>query len=225
MLFLNLKFKKDYKLIKINEIFYSIQGEGIRAGLPCIFVRTTFCNLRCSYCDTEYAFYEGKDMEIDEIMDEISKYNCNLVEVTGGEPLMQDGTLELMKKLCENNYTVLLETGGSLSIEKVDSRVKVILDFKCPSSNMMKKNYYENISFIKPTDEIKFVIGNREDYDWSKNLIEKYKLPERCQVLFSTVFEVLDNRTLVEWILNDNLDVRFQTQLHKYIWEPDKKGV
>lgn len=164
-------------------------------------------------------------MEIDEIIDEISKYNCDLVEVTGGEPLMQDGTLELMEKLCENNYTVLLETGGSLSIEKVDPRVKVILDLKCPSSNMLKKNYYENISFLKPTDEVKFVIGNREDYDWSKDLIEKYKLTEKCQVLFSTVFEVLDNRTLVEWILNDSLEVRFQTQLHKYIWEPDKKGV
>ncbi len=212
-------------MLKINEIFYSIQGEGTSAGLPCIFIRLTYCNLRCTYCDTEYAFYEGKDMQLEEILTEIKKYNCNLVEVTGGEPLMQKESLTLLTKLCNKGYDVMLETGGSLSVEKVDKRVKNIIDFKCPSSKMEKKNYFENINFLKPTDEVKFVIGNKEDYNWSKEIVAKYKLDEKCEVLFSPVFNVLDNRKLVKWILDDNLNVRFQIQLHKYIWEPDKKGV
>jgi len=212
-------------LLKINEIFYSIQGEGTSAGLPCVFVRLTYCNLRCTYCDTEYAFYEGKDMSVDEILSEVNKYNCNLVEVTGGEPLIQNESLVLMTELCDLGYLVMLETGGSLPIEKVDNRVKIIMDFKCPTSKMVKKNDYNNIKYLKPIDEIKFVIGNREDYDWSNKLISEYELDLKCDILFSTVFGKLENRALVEWILNDNLNVRFQTQLHKHIWEPDKKGV
>lgn len=212
-------------MLKINEIFYSIQGEGSKAGLPCIFIRLTYCNLRCSYCDTEYAFYEGSDISIDEIIKEISKYDCNLVEVTGGEPLVQGESLELMRKLCNLGYEVMLETGGSLPINKVDKRVKIILDFKCPASKMEKKNDYNNINFIKSIDEVKFVIENKEDYNWSKKLVEQYDLSTKCEILFSTVFGKLENRKLVEWILEDNLKVRFQTQLHKYIWEPDRKGV
>jgi 7-carboxy-7-deazaguanine synthase len=212
-------------LLKINEIFYSIQGEGTYAGLPCIFIRLTFCNLRCTYCDTEYAFYDGQDMTISEIFTEIEKYDCNLVEVTGGEPLLQNESFELMTRLCNSGYEVLLETGGSLSIEQVDKRVKSIIDFKCPSSKMVKKNDFSNVDFIKNTDEVKFVIGTREDYEWAKEVINNYNLTEKCEVLFSTVFGKLENRELVEWILEDNLRVRFQTQLHKYIWEPDKKGV
>jgi 7-carboxy-7-deazaguanine synthase len=212
-------------LLKVNEIFYSIQGEGSKAGLPCIFIRLTYCNLRCSYCDTEYAFYEGSDMSIDEIVQEISNYDCNLVEVTGGEPLVQMESLDLMEQLCDKGYNVMLETGGSLPIMNIDKRVKIIIDFKCPTSKMMKKNDYNNINFLKPIDEVKFVIGNREDYEWTKNLIEKYDLTSKCEILFSTVFGSLENRELVEWILKDNLKVRFQTQLHKYIWEPDRKGV
>ena len=212
-------------MLKINEIFYSIQGEGTSAGLPCVFIRLTYCNLRCTYCDTEYAFYDGKDMSIDEILNEIKQFDCNLVEVTGGEPLIQKESFELMTKLCDLGYEVMLETSGSLSIESVDKRVKTILDFKCPTSKMVKKNDYDNINFIKSEDEVKFVIGNREDYEWSKNLIEKYNLNQKCEVLFSTVFGELENIELVEWILNDKLKVRFQTQLHKQIWEPDKKGV
>ena len=212
-------------MLKINEIFYSIQGEGTKAGLPCIFIRLTYCNLRCSYCDTEYAFYDGNEIGIDDIFTEVEKYNCNLVEVTGGEPLVQSESIELMKLLCDKGYEVMLETGGSLPINKVDARVKIILDFKCPTSKMMKKNDYNNINFLKPIDEIKFVIGNREDYDWSKDLISKYNLSSKCEILFSTVFGSLENLELVEWILEDNLKVRFQTQLHKYIWEPDRKGV
>lgn len=212
-------------LLKINEIFFSVQGEGTSAGLPCVFIRLTYCNLRCTYCDTEYAFYEGKDMSIDEILTEIKQFDCNLIEVTGGEPLVQKESFELMNRLCDANYEVMLETGGSLSIEKVDKRVKTILDFKCPTSKMVKKNYYENVTFLKPIDEVKFVIGNREDYYWSKDLIKKYDIESKCEVLFSTVFGQLENRKLVEWILEDRLKVRFQTQLHKHIWEPDKKGV
>ena len=212
-------------MLKINEIFYSIQGEGTKAGLPCIFIRLTYCNLRCTYCDTEYAFYEGIDMTIDEILDRVKSYGCNLVEVTGGEPLVQSESIDLMSKLCDLSYEVMLETGGSLPIESVDKRVKIILDFKCPTSKMVKKNDYSNVKHIKPIDEVKFVIGSREDYDWSRHLLEEYKLDSKCDVLFSTVFGELENRELVEWILEDNLKVRFQTQMHKHIWEPDKKGV
>lgn len=212
-------------MLKINEIFYSIQGEGTSSGLPCVFIRLTYCNLRCTYCDTEYAFYDGKDMSIDDILTKIKQYDCKLVEVTGGEPLIQKECFDLMTKLCDQDYEVMLETSGSLPIKNVDQRVKIILDFKCPSSKMVKKNDYTNINFIKPIDEVKFVIGNREDYEWSIELIKKYNLTGKCEVLFSTVFGELENIKLVEWILQDKLRVRFQTQLHKQIWEPDKKGV
>lgn len=212
-------------MLKINEIFYSIQGESTFSGLPCIFIRLTYCNLRCSYCDTEYAFYEGKNISIEEILETVKSYNCNLLEITGGEPLMQEKSYELMNKLCDNGYTVLLETSGSLSIENVDPRVRIIMDLKCPSSRMVKKNLYSNIDFIKRKDEIKFVIGNREDYDWAKGIILQYKLHEKCEILFSTVFGKLGLKDLAEWILSDNLKVRFQTQLHKYIWNPEKRGV
>lgn len=212
-------------MIKINEIFYSIQGESSYAGLPCIFVRLTYCNIRCSYCDTEYAFYEGKDFTVEQIFSEIEKYKCKLVEITGGEPLFQKESLTLMEMLCDKNYKVMLETGGSLSIENVDKRVKIILDFKCPSSKMEKKNYYENVNFLKPIDEVKFVIGDYEDFLWSKNLIEKFELNKKCEILFSPVFGKIEYRQLVEWILNENLNVRFQIQQHKHIWEPNKRGV
>ncbi len=212
-------------MLKVNEIYYSIQGESTKAGLPCVFVRLTYCNLRCSYCDTEYAFYEGEDKSIDEIIDEVKKYHCKLVEITGGEPLVQEESLELMKRLCDEGFEVMLETGGSLPIKNIDKRVKIILDLKCPSSKMMKKNLYENIDYLKPVDEVKFVIGNREDYDWAKSIIEKYNLPEKVTVLFSVVFGELEPLTLVNWILEDKLKVRFQPQLHKYIWKPETRGV
>lgn len=212
-------------MLKINEIFYSIQGESTYAGRRCVFVRLTYCNLRCTYCDTEYAFYKGSDKSIETIIDEIEKYDCNLVEVTGGEPLMQKESLGLMKKLCDLNFTVLLETGGSLPIKDVDERVKIIMDLKTPSSGMMKKNFYENINFIKNNDEIKFVIGSREDYEWSKEIIQKHQLIDKCPVLFSTIFDKLEPVALSEWILEDKLNVIFQLQMHKYIWEPDKRGV
>jgi len=212
-------------LLKVNEIYFSIQGESTKAGLPCVFVRLTYCNLRCVYCDTEYAFYAGEDYTLDSVISEIKKYNCKLIELTGGEPLVQTQSLDLMKRLCDEGYEVMLETGGSLSIKDVDPRVMIIMDLKCPSSGMMRKNFYENIKYLKPADELKFVIGSREDYDWMKEIIEKYKLGKKFTILVSVVFDKLEPVTLVEWILEDKLNVRFQLQLHKFIWDPAAKGV
>ncbi len=212
-------------MLKINEIYHSLQGEGSSAGLPCVFVRLTYCNLRCTYCDTEYAFYEGKDKSIDETIVEVKKYDCKLVEVTGGEPLFQSECYDLVKRLCDEGFDVLLETAGNMPIENVDSRVKIIMDLKCPSSKMEKKNLYDNINHIKLKDEIKFVIGSLEDYDWAKDIINKYNLNTKCEILFSVVFGELEPVTLVNWILEDKLDVRFQLQMHKYIWHPETKGV
>jgi 7-carboxy-7-deazaguanine synthase len=212
--------------LTINEIFFSIQGESTNAGLPCVFVRLTYCNLRCVYCDTEYAFYEGRDMSIDEIVAEVDKYNCKLVEVTGGEPLVQENVHGLMKRLCDKGYTVMIETGGSLPIENIDKRVKVIMDLKTPYSKMDFKNRYENINHLKPVDEVKFVVGSREDYEWTKDIITKYDLTSKvAQVLISPVFGEIENIDLVNWILHDNLNVRFQLQMHKYIWHPETRGV
>ncbi len=212
-------------MLKVNEIYYSLQGESTYAGLPCVFVRLTYCNLRCSYCDTEYAFYEGSDMTIEEIVDKVKSFDCNLVEVTGGEPLFQEESIVLMKALCDKGFEVMLETGGHMDIKDVDKRVKIILDLKTPSSKMMKKNLYENINNLKAEDEVKFVIGTREDYEWSKSIVEKYKLSDNFTVLFSSVYGKIQNKDLAEWILEDKLNVRFQLQNHKYIWKPNLRGV
>lgn len=213
-------------VLKINEIFHSIQGESTKAGLPSVFVRLTYCNIRCVYCDTEYAFYEGSDRSIDDIIAEVRSYKCNLVEITGGEPLVQENVHILMKELCDLGFEVLIETGGSLPIEKIDSRVKVIMDLKTPYSKMEKKNRYENIQYLKPNDEVKFVIGSRDDYEWVKEMISKYDLVNKAeQVLLSPVFDKVENVQLAEWILQDKLDVRFQLQMHKYIWHPEARGV
>jgi 7-carboxy-7-deazaguanine synthase len=209
----------------INEIFHSIQGEAAQMGRPCVFVRLTYCNLRCTYCDTEYAFYEGTPMDTNEILQKVSTYGCKLVEVTGGEPLTQEGVHELMMLLCNEGYEVLLETGGSFDISPVDPRVKRIMDLKCPSSGMLKKNLYSNLDHLHQTDEVKFVIGTREDFDWAVDIIDKYDLTNRCPVLMSVVFGVLEPVTLAEWILESKLNVRFQLQMHKYIWEPEARGV
>tara|TARA_B100001123_G_C15275049_1_gene1011818 strand:- start:982 stop:1617 length:636 start_codon:yes stop_codon:yes gene_type:complete len=211
-------------MLKINEIFYSIQGESSYSGMPCIFIRLTYCNLRCSYCDTEDSFYEGQDMTIDEIINEIKKYNCKLIEVTGGEPLLQKESIVLMETLLNNNYKVMLETGGSLPINKVPLEVIKIIDFKCPSSKMEEKNDWTIIKNLQKHDEIKFVIGNKEDYEWAKNKIEQFNLDNK-NLLFSPVHDILDPKVLSEWILNDGLKIRMQLQLHKYIWSADTKGV
>jgi len=212
-------------MLKVNEIYHSIQGESSKSGLPCVFVRLTYCNLRCTYCDTEYAFYEGEDKSIEEILTEVKKYSCKLVEVTGGEPLVQKESLDLLTRLCDEGFEVMLETGGSLSVKDIDERVIIVMDLKCPSSKMEKKNLYENINFLKPTDELKFVIENREDYDWSKEIISRYDVKEKCEILFSVVFGELEPVNLVNWIIEDKLDVRYQLQMHKYIWHPETKGV
>ena len=209
----------------INEIFHSIQGESSHMGRPCVFVRLTYCNIRCSYCDTEYAFYEGKEMPVDEILQAVRGMGCKLVELTGGEPLFQANVHELMNRLCDEGYEVLLETGGSLDIGKVDPRVKRIVDFKCPSSGMMKKNLWENAALLKETDEVKFVIGDREDYVWAKGMIQNHDIEGRCPILMSVVFGKLEPIQLAEWVLEDKLNVRFQLQMHKYIWSPETRGV
>ena len=181
--------------------------------------------MRCSYCDTEYAFYDGKDISIDDILSEIKKYPTDLVMVTGGEPLIQDYCINLMEKLIAENYSVMLETSGSMKLNKVPKKVIKIVDFKCPSSDMMEKNDWQILSDIQKQDEIKFVIGNKKDYDWSKKMITKYKLNELCPVLFSPVYNVMSIQDLSEWILKDGIKVRLQSQLHKHIWGPETKGV
>ena len=211
--------------LKINEIYYSVQGESTHSGCPCIFIRLTYCNLRCSYCDTEYAFYDGKDMEITDIMSEIKRWDCNLVEVTGGEPLFQDECIDLLHELINSNYEVMLETGGSLSISDVPKKVVKIVDFKCPSSGMVKKNLWSIVDDLQAHDEVKFVIGNREDFDWAKNRITEYSLDKICTLLFSPTFGEIDPQQIVEWRLAENLPVRMQLQMHKMIWSPEEKGV
>ena len=209
----------------VNEIFHSIQGESSHMGRPCVFVRLTYCNIRCTYCDTEYAFHQGREMAIHEIIEVVRGFRCKLVEVTGGEPLFQENVHELMARLCDEGFEVLLETGGSLEIGKVDARVKRIIDFKCPSSKMSKHNVWENVRLLKQGDEVKFVIGDREDYEWSKQMIRDYRIEQCCPVLVSVVFGELEPVQLAEWILEDKLPVRFQLQMHKYIWSPETKGV
>ena len=211
--------------LKINEIYYSVQGESTHAGRPCIFIRLTYCNLRCSYCDTEYAFYDGKDMEITYIMSEIKRWDCNLVEVTGGEPLFQDECIDLLNELVNSNYEVMLETGGSLSISDVPKKVVKIVDFKCPSSGMVKKNLWSIADDLQAHDEVKFVIGNREDFDWAKDRITEYSMDKICTLLFSPTFGEINPQQIVEWILAENLPVRMQLQMHKMIWSPEEKGV
>ena len=236
--------------LTVNEIYLSLQGESTFAGLPCIFVRLTACNLRCSYCDTAYAFTEGKKillMEIREKIDELAKPFFNsklpLIELTGGEPLLQKNSLPLMQSLCDDGFTVLVETSGALDISQVDPRVRRIMDLKCPSSGEVEKNRWENLPHLKSTDEIKFVIGTQQDYDWAKEKIREHGLEKICALLFSWVAplqphqqdkslkKVPEGQTpiscveLVEKIIADALPVRFQLQMHKFIWPPDKKGV
>ena len=209
--------------LRINEIFYSIQGESSRIGMPTVFVRLTGCPMRCSYCDTAYAFHDGQQKEIEEIIQEIKKFDTNYVTVTGGEPLAQKNCIDLMNQLCELGYQVSLETGGALDIKDVHSKVKIILDVKTPKSNEDKNNFWPNLSKIKTNDEIKFVIQDFEDFSWSVDIIEKYQLNQN-QILFSPVYNVLESEQLAEWILKHQLNVRLQLQLHKILWG-EKKGV
>ena len=241
----------------VNEVYLSLQGESTFAGLPCVFVRLTVCNLRCSYCDTAYAFTEGKKREMSEVRAEVqrlakpysdfrlqtSDFRLPLIELTGGEPLLQPNTLVLMKQLCDDGFTVLIETSGALDISKVDPRVRRIMDLKCPASGEVERNRFENIPHLKATDEIKFVIGTVEDYAWAKQQIATYQLANICPLLMSWVHPLrpeqqdkslkrvpdgltpITRKDLVERIVADALPVRFQAQLHKIIWPPEQRGV
>jgi 7-carboxy-7-deazaguanine synthase len=212
--------------MKINEIFYSIQGESSFVGRPCAFIRLTGCNLRCSYCDTEYAFYEGMEMSIPEILKEINDFPTELVLVTGGEPMLQKSVHELLRNLLDEGHTVLLETGGQISLEAVDPRVHKIMDFKCPSSGMEGHNNFDNVRYLTSRDELKFVIGSREDFDWACEIIQKYNLSSRVgSIYFSPVFNKLVYPDLARWVLSCNLPVRIQIQLHKIIWPDISRGV
>ena len=212
-------------MIKINEIYLSVQGESTHTGLPCIFIRLTGCNLRCSWCDTAYAFHEGKNMSIDEILQKVENFGIHLVEITGGEPLMQDNVYTLMRRLIENGYKVMLETGGSISLERVPKDVIKIMDLKCPGSGEQDKNNLDNLKLLAPHDEVKFVILDKKDYEWSRDIIKKYKINETAHILFSPVFDKLELKEMVKWILEDRLPVRLQTQLHKIIWDKNTIGV
>lgn len=211
--------------MRVTEIFHSIQGESSYAGQRCVFVRLTGCPLRCTWCDTAYAFHEGQDDSVDDVLAKVHSYGCRLVEVTGGEPLAQPESLPLMARLCDAGYTVLLETSGAIDIAPVDPRVHVILDVKCPGSDMTDRMHWPNLSRLAAKDEAKFVLADRADYDWARETLARYDLADRCTVLFSPVFGSLDLRELAEWILADRLPVRFQLQMHKYIWAPDMRGV
>lgn len=220
---INTKPAKSTRL-KITEIFYSLQGESVTVGLPTLFIRLTGCPLRCSYCDTEYAFSGGNWMTFDEIISELKQYKASHITVTGGEPLAQKSCVELLSLLCDQGYKVSLETSGAILVDQVDNRVMKVIDIKTPASNEVEKNRYENFSFITEKDQIKFVICDEQDYLWCNQVIEKYDLESQCEVLFSPSHGQLDASILAGWILRDQLGVRFQIQLHKYLWG-DKQGV
>ena len=213
-------------MITVNEIFYSVQGESTYAGRRCVFVRLTACDLRCSWCDTPYAFYEGRKRSLDDVLAEVDRFACDLVEVTGGEPLLQEGVYPLMTALLERGKTVLVETGGHRSTVRVPDAVVTILDIKCPGSGEDAKMDWDNLSRLRPHDEVKFVIKDRADYDYAREVIGKYNLAARAAAIhMSPVHDVLSPRALSEWVLADALPVRVQLQLHKYIWDPATRGV
>ena len=211
--------------MRITEIFFSIQGESSYAGLPCVFVRFTGCPLRCGWCDTAYAFYEGTERSLESILSEVARYDCRLVEITGGEPLAQVEAQGLITALADRGYTVLIETSGAIDLAPVDPRAILIMDLKCPGSGMEDRNRWSNLSLLKPHDEVKFVIKDRADYDWAVEIIHRYGLSDRQRILLSPVFGELEPQVLADWILADRLRVRFQLQVHKLIWDPAMRGV
>jgi 7-carboxy-7-deazaguanine synthase len=212
-------------ILRITEIFHSIQGESSHAGRPCVFVRLTGCPLRCTWCDTAYAFHGGADLTAAQVLGAVRAYGCPLVEVTGGEPLAQPEAFGLIAALCDEGYEVLVETSGAVDITPVDRRARVILDVKCPGSGMADRMDWANLERLRPGDEVKFVIKDRADYEWAAETVRRLGLDRRALVLFGPVFGALDPRLLAEWILADRLPVRFQLQLHKHVWAPDMRGV
>jgi len=211
--------------LQVNEIFYSVQGESTYAGRPCVFVRLTGCNLRCRWCDTAYAFYDGETLTVEQVLERVRAYKCSLVEITGGEPLLQDEVHFLIDRLLVEGYEVLVETGGSLDVGRLDPRVVKIVDLKAPGSGMDRLNNLDNLQYLDRKDQIKFVVADRRDYEWAKRIMAEHALAEKAQVLFSPVFGELHPRELAEWILADRLPARLQIQLHKYLWDPNQRGV
>lgn len=212
--------------VRVTEIFHSIQGESTWAGRPCVFVRLTGCNLRCAWCDTAYAFYEGMQMEVAAVINQVRAYDCRLVEITGGEPLLQKGLHPLIEALLREGHEVLIETSGERDISTLDPRVIKIMDLKCPDSGESDRNRWTNIEYLHSHDEVKFVVASRRDYLWACGVIGQYQLSTRVNaILLSPVFGVIKPADLAAWILEDRLPVRMQLQMHKYIWGPSKRGV
>jgi 7-carboxy-7-deazaguanine synthase len=211
--------------VKVNEIFFSVQGESSYAGRACAFVRLTGCNLRCSYCDTQHAYEEGEEKTVEQVLDAVAAYPTKLVEVTGGEPLLQAETPALVETLADRGYGVLIETNGSVSIEGMDHRASAIMDLKCPGSGMSEQMLWDNIDLLRPHDEVKFVLMDRTDYEWAVDVVEKHRLDEKHAVHMAPAYGVLEPRLLAAWILEDDRDVRLQLQLHKYIWPGVERGV
>ena len=212
-------------MLNVNEIFRSIQGESSRSGRPCIFVRLTACNLRCVWCDTAYAFEEGKAVSVGRIVEQVDRWDLPFVLVTGGEPLLQPGVHDLIGELLDCGREVAIETGGSLDVSPLDRRVAIVMDLKCPGSGMVGQNDWRNLDRLKPGDEVKFVLADRADYEWSVRMIREHHLTERFGVLLSPVHGVLHPRDLAEWMLSDQLNARLQLQIHKYIWPADMRGI
>jgi 7-carboxy-7-deazaguanine synthase len=216
----------DCAVLTINEIFHSIQGESTHAGRPCVFVRLTACDLRCSWCDTPYAFHEGQKMSVDEVAGAVRAYRCDVVEITGGEPLLQKDVYPLMQRLLDDGRTVMLETGGHLSVDQVPEAVIRVIDVKCPGSGESDRNHWPNLDRLRPADEVKFVIKDRGDYEYARGIVANYDLTARCTAVhFSPVHGVQDPKPLAAWVLEDRLAVRVQLQLHKYIWDATTRGV
>lgn len=211
--------------MRVTEIFQSIQGESTFAGAPCVFVRVTGCPLRCTWCDTTYAFHDGEEMNPDQILARVEAYGCRLVELTGGEPLHDPAAFDLITRLLDGGFTVLVETSGAVDVSPVDRRAVLIMDLKCPGSGMADRNRWSNLAHLKPADQVKFVLKDRDDYRWARDVLGRTRIHERHTVLFSPVFGELDPKTLAEWILEDRLTVRLQLQLHKFIWDPAARGV
>ena len=211
--------------MRITEIYKSIQGESSYTGLPCVFVRTTGCDLRCTWCDSAFTFSGGTSLTLEEIMHEVLGYDCALVELTGGEPLLQPDIYELAQRLCDAGKTVLIETGGHRDISGLDARVIRIMDLKCPASGECEHNLWQNLAHLRPVDEVKFVIANRSDYEWARDTIREHGLEDRVKTLISTAYGLVGPREVVEWMLDDGLRARFQLQAHKYIWPPDSRRV
>ena len=213
-------------MLTINEIFYSIQGESDETGRPCVFVRLTGCDLRCVWCDTPYAFHNGRKLDVDEVVDEVAQHQCGVVEITGGEPLLQEDVYPLMDRLLASGATVLLETGGHVSVDRVPSAVVKVMDVKCPGSGESDRNAWDNLSLLTDRDQVKFVIADRVDYEFARDVVRRHTLATRCRaVLFSPVHDVLPPATLAAWVLDDRLPVRLQIQLHKHLWGAETRGV